>query len=306
MGIALGVGSPVVVTPSVIPTGGGISLDFQPYATTGAVLLQRATSGASGLSAWTQLYSGDFQCIFIDMGDELPTPLASGSQYVYQYTDPYGNVTQTPPLTPAGAIQIEDDGLTRLIIRILQAGLDNLALPGNVGKIDVRQEMNTQNFPVMPFVVVNLDLLQQSDIPIGQQVQDPNQQGIWTVAGLAKRIWRVSTFCRTAEERDYYRSAIIAIFEASLFQPLGPIGQNMKHTYQASSGQEAQDSKLQIPGYFYSDIMIDVVGQLNLAIVAPYGIISTIGITGVVTGVGTSGFDAVIAEVPNLYTSIEG
>lgn len=291
----------------IIPTGGAIQLTLTT-AISGNVTLARAVSGATGLGTFTTLYSGTpyvsqldssgnpIPTLYLDTGDQLPSPLLPGTLYVYSLTDANGTA-QTPPFNPAVSINLQPEPLTQIMIRLLQAGINSLvpsSFNSNGGKIpQVLHDMPLAGFPAMPFVTVNCDLVQQEEIPIGQNVQQPDKSGNWTIGGFAKFVYRISVFANNSPERDFYRDAVIGIFNAILQSVFVPLGKNIRHRYQAANGQVAQDNTLQIPGFYYSDVMLEFEGVMNIVVTATYGLIAEI----IFTGTTPSG-DQIVVEVP--------
>ena len=92
------------INPVSIPTGGAIRLDLPDYVTpgsgVGSITIARSVSGTG---TWTTLYSGAPVSVYLDVGDLLPSPLVSGTAYLYQVTDGIGSGI-TPAITPGSAI----------------------------------------------------------------------------------------------------------------------------------------------------------------------------------------------------------
>lgn len=274
-------------TPSPIPTGGAILLDLTlPSGAMSAqspMTLSRAATVSGVTSAFVPLYSGDALPLFIDAGDSLPQPLTAGTAYTYRLADPTGSV-ETAAILPASALVLETDDTTKLLVRLLQAGLTNITLPPgiqsaqapNQGRPQVSSAMPITGFPVLPYVVVNEDLVQQENVPIGQNVTQPDGNNLWTQASYARKIWRVSVLSRTSDERDFYRDALIAIFQSILGSVFQHIGANMSHRYQASSSQTADEYQGKSPGFYFADIMLEVLGTFNTGIRTFYGLIEAI------------------------------
>lgn len=280
----------------IVPTGGAIALTLTT-AISGAINLSRATSGlpaGSGLSAFTTLYSGapfatklmpdgdPFETPYIDTGDLLPAPLNPAQLYVYQLTDVNGSV-QTPPLLPAVELNIQQEPLTQMLIRLLQAGINSLTPSSfNVsgGKIpQVLYDMPLAGFPPMPFVTVNLEILEQREIPIGQNVQNTDSVGNWTITGFARFLYRISVFANSSQERDFYRDAVIGIFRGILQSVFVPLGKDVRHSFMSTTGQVVKDKIQEIPGFYYSDVMLEFQGTFNTLITITYGLINTINFT---------------------------
>lgn len=277
------------ISGTVIPTGGAVQLTLTT-APSGSISLQRAVSGIGGLGPFTTLYSGapfspysQLSTPYIDVGDQLPAPLNPSTLYVYQLTDVNGSV-QTPPIQPAVELNIQQEPITQILIRLLQAGINSLApQPFNTqpGKVpQVLYDMPLVGFPAMPFVTVNLELGQQREIPIGQNVPKTDSEGNWVITGFARWIYRVTILGNSSVERDFYRDAVLGIFQAILTNVFAVIGKDIRHSWQFSNGQVAAQKDQQIPGFYYSEIMLEFEGVFNTLITITYGVISTITFTG--------------------------
>jgi hypothetical protein len=289
------------ISGTVVPTGGAITLSIDT-APSGTVTLERAVSGSSGLGAFTILYSADVTDplrLYLDTGDGLPEPLDPTQLYVYQLTDVDGTV-QTPAIQPVAALTLLPSPLTEILIRLLQAGINSMVPnPAGVRRAKVLSSMPLGGLPPMPFVTVNLDLEQQDQIPIGQDVANYNAKNEWVMTGFAKRIWRVSVLADSVVERDFYKNAVIGIFNAVLPSTFAQIGLDVTHRYQASTGQVSNEPAQNLPGFWFAEIMIELTGTMNLIITGSYGVISTITMAATVCG-APSGVPAaeIQVEVP--------
>src|SRR5215469_938236 len=293
------------INATVIPTGGAISLTFVT-ASGGNILLSRATSGVSGLSEFTPLYSGmplNTQYgdqLYLDLGENLPgNILLPNAQYVYQLTDSTGTYT-TPALTPVSSLQLQTIDFVPILISLLQGAITATQLPNGINKCRVLQAMPINGLPPMPFVVVNPDLIQQEYVPIGEsvynlggQLQQPNAVNIFTQAGSAKNVFRISIFALSAVERDFYRDLIIAVFRISLISVFQSLGVDWEHHYQATSFQATEVGHGLVPGFYGADILLELLGTSNVTIITHYGIIETI--TGTFSGASGS---VTLAHVP--------
>ncbi|MDE2232592.1 MAG: hypothetical protein KGJ90_00470 [Patescibacteria group bacterium] len=285
------------IVSTIVPTGGAISLQLTTVSG-GSISLQRAVSGSSGLGPWTTLYSGAVlgpygtSTPFFDIGDGLPGPLDPNTSYVYKLTDNAGSV-QTPPLTPSAELNLLQEPITQIMIRLLQAGINSLAPPADIKLCQVLHDMPLAGIPTMPFVTVNLDLDQQAEIPIGQSVPNPDNSNLWTITGFSKRVYRISVLSTNSVERDFYRDAVKGIFLAILPSTLQEIGINVRHSYQITSGQVASEKLLQLPGFYFADIMLEMTGTYNIAVTSTLGIINTIEFTGY-TSDGTD----IVVQIP--------
>jgi hypothetical protein len=270
-----------IVNVHVVPTGGVVRLDMpgylQPPSGTGIVAIFRATSGEAGLSAFTQLYSGVPVVTWLDPGDLLPGPLLSGAMYVWQVQDDLG-VTRTDPVAPTSALTTKPDGLTQLLIRLLQGGVENLTRPAGVNGVVVTTALPQGGLRALPLMIVNLDLIQQEETQIGQDVENPNNENVWTLWVNAKRIWRVSVFGRNPTERDFYRDSVLAMWQVWHQSVFTPIGLNVSHRFQAASGTDVSESEGLSPGFYYADIMLELDGVFDVAVLDSFGLIETFNV----------------------------
>jgi hypothetical protein len=271
-----------IVNITKIPTGGGVTLSMpsylQPPSGTGTVTISRAVSGSAGLSAFTQLYSGAPLLTWIDAGDMLAGPLLSGAAYVWQVADNHGT-TQTAPTVPSSTLQTKPDALTQLMLRLLQAGVDGLSgsRPAGINGVLVSTAMPSGGLRSLPLMILNLDLIQQEQTQIGQDIDNPDGSNIWTIWVNAKRVWRVSVFGRNPTERDFYRDSVIAMWQVWHSSVFAPIGLNVSHRFQAASGTDVSESEGLSPGFYYADIMLELDGAFDVAVLDSFGPVGTFG-----------------------------
>lgn len=295
------------VTAVPVPTGGAISFGISG-APSGQATLTRAVSGVSGS---TVIYSGAVTPYFLDIGDQLPSPLNPTLYYQYIYTDNSGTFT-TDFINPSSNLSILQEPLANIFIKLLQGAFNSLALPAGINRCEVLYAMPLGGIPNMPFVVINQDLMQQSNVPIGASTLSqaavtgqgtPIPGGVtfgWSISSLVERTYRVSVMSRNAVERDYYRDALAGIFEA-LFQPvLQPLGLDVTHKWQVTTGQVVDVGKGMSPGFYFSEYMLTFEGTANITVSQNYGLVSDISATidaaqelGSVSGVSFT------IEVPN-------
>jgi hypothetical protein len=268
----------------LVPTGGAVRLELTT-AVSGAISLGRAVSGVSGLGPFTTLYSGvplrndGLTAFYVDVGDFAPAPLDPTLQYVYQLQDVNG-VALTPPTQPVAGVNIEQDELTWIMFRLLKAGLSNLSLPAGIQPIkDVVQAMPLGDLPPTPIVVANPEMIQQADQQIGADTEVVASDNTFTRSELARRVFRVSVISQNAVERDFYRDAIIAIFKVALTYVLQPLGNDVRHSWQAESYQVSDEQKSFVPGFYGCDLLLEITGIYNIAITTTYGLIQTITTT---------------------------
>lgn len=271
------------LTASVAPTGGAIVLTMPGYMSataTGAITLARAVQSDGTLSAFTTLYTGPANgaYVWIDAGDGLAAPLSASNAYTYQVTDAGGTV-QVGPLTPAPSLQPSVDGLTQLFIRLVQAGISNLTLPPGVQPVQVTTQMPVGGWQALPFVVVNLDLIQQDEVPIGQDMPQPDASNIWEIVTYAKRVWRVTVLSRSAAERDFYRDSLLAIFQSLKSTVFASLGLDNRHDFQAASGTDVNEWEGRSPGFYFADVLMTISGPMSVALLTGYGVIQSFVVT---------------------------
>ena len=268
------------ITVVPIPTGGAISLAISG-AVSGAVLLERAVSG---VGTFTTIYSGVATQYYLDIGDGLPAPLDANLFYQYRYTDPGGSTT-TDFYQPVSLLAVEPEPISQVLIRLIQGTLNSTPLPPGVKNAQVTQAMPLGGAIPMPLVVVNLDLFQQANVPIGQSTNVfaailSAASGVpvsgYTTLGFAKRLFRVSVLATDAITRDFYRDLLVGFFEAIYASVLQPIGVDVTHRWQASSGQVAHDKTTNVPGFYFADVTFEFEGILNVVLNLTHPLIQTI------------------------------
>ena len=280
---------------TVVPTGGAVMLQMPGYLVppsgVTSMVISRAVSGVSGIGVWTQIYSGAPQPFYVDAGDSLPAPLTANSAYVWQVADSTG-VTMTDSVLPSSSIISTPDYLTNLLIRLLQGGIDNLTLPTGIKKTQITTQMPQGGWQALPFVVVNLDLIQQTEVQIGEDVVNLVPGNDWTIWSNAKRIWRVSVFSKDVQERDFYRDSLLTIFRVLRAVVFAPIGMNVTHSFQASSGTDAKEWEGHTPGFYFADLMMELDGLFSATVLTNYGNIASFDInTVVIPNTGTIELD---------------
>ena len=167
-------------------------------------------------------------------------------------------------------------GDTALLIRLLQAAINNLTLPPGIPPAQVMTRMPANGWTAMPFVVVNLELIQQSDTEIGEDFANPGNDNVWTLFANARRIWRVTVQSQSAEERDYYRDTLLAIFRILYVSPYSYIGLNVEHSFQAVSYTSVEEWQDVIPGFYCADLLLELDGLFPATVVTNYPIIQNI------------------------------
>ncbi len=269
--------------PVPIPTGGAVGITFTT-AISGDITLSRAPFGDTGLGPWTIIYNGPplndkgINQFVLDLGNDIsiPGPLLSTSQYVYQLTDSTGTI-QSDPLTPVYSIDLDRIDFSKIMIGLLQGSINSAALPAGINRARAMHVMPLNGLPPMPFVVINPELVQQEEVPIGQDIPNPIAtedltKTIWTRTEFANHVFRVSIFSLNAEERDYYRDLVLATFKISLGYVFAELGLDITHRYQANSFQLQRPTEGMVPGFYGCDVMLEFIGTTNVSVVTTYGI----------------------------------
>ncbi len=267
------------VNVTIIPTGGVVRLDMpdymQPPSGVTQVTIGRAVSGSTGLSAFTPIYSGAPCPVFLDVGDGLPQPLDPLTDYIWQVTDSRGT-TQTAATAPASSVTTVPDQLSQVLIRALQGALNSVVLPDGIPLPTVTTKMPQGGWVAPPYIVVNLDLIQQTEVQIGEDLPNPDANNDWTLFANAKRVWRVTVFSRLAEERDFFRDYLLVVFRVLKATAFGPIGLNVSHSFQAASYTDTNEWDGHSPGFYGADLMLEINGVFPTAVLTAYGTIKSI------------------------------
>lgn len=270
-----------------IPTGGVVRLSMPGYLVPASgvtcMLVSRAVSGATGLGAFTPIYSGGVVPVFLDVGDGLPAPLDPATNYVWQVSDATGT-TQTQAVVPASTIETIPDQLTQVLIRSLQGSLNAATIPQGIPLPTVMTQMPQGGWPAPPYITVNLELIQQREVAIGEDVPNPDQNNNWTMYANAKRVWRVTVFCRLAEERDFFRDYLLIVFRVLKATAFGPIGLDVHHSFQAVSYTDAEEYSAHTPGFYGADLMFEIDGVFPTVVLTGYGIIAQVDFTAALPG----------------------
>lgn len=276
------------VTP--VLTGGALNIYTQKTGSAGqyGVTLSRSSDGGT---TWTQLYSGQIIQFYLDVGDMTLSPLLSNTGYQYQITDSVNSsITYTSPVVyPISTLQVLQDVTTETIMRMVEAGLSVLQMPGNSNWQPPKflYQMPLDNTPQLPFVTTNLDLIQQEEIPIGftNMMEDINQEsqqsipgtGVFSMTGLQNRRYSFYVFSKMYRERDFIQESIIAII-MGIQASLSHGNEDIRFSYQAAQGAvEFRDAEH--PGFYYAQITADITRQVAIKFTSTVGRISTIDIT---------------------------
>lgn len=277
----IGVGSDPSMGYLVSPTGGIIALEPKSAAEFSTWTLVRYFSVSGQAVSGVTLVSGTSgvspTALVVDAGDGTNAPLDSTQQYIYEFSTGNGTV-QTPSLSPACSIMLEQDHTSGILYRALQSGIASLALPANFkARPDVKHAMPLAGMgtPPIPSIFFNETLLHPEDFRIGEDVDTDTTLNQWQIASQALRHYTISVVTNSPREREYYKEAVIAIFNA-LLPVLNKAGTNIRHRFIATSTQITGRSNE--PGFFLSEILLEFVGLYSVGITTSYGVIEVISI----------------------------
>lgn len=259
-----------IIVPKIVPTGGAILLSISSGGSAGysGFTIQRSADGGA---TWIQIYSGVPDAVanpliqYLDTGEPNPIPLVPTTGYQYWIQDAItpSISAMTDVLYPVSQISIIQDYSTETWRRLLSAGVSALAVPAGYKNPTFLYQMPLTATPQLPFITMNLDLLQQAQIPIG--FSQPYEQqasealaasgiGVWTIQGLQERRYSIYVVCNSYQERDYYQEAILGIL-FGLQSTLIIGNQQITFSYQVTQGTiEGDESQ---PGFYYSQVMLD-------------------------------------------------
>jgi hypothetical protein len=293
-----------VVNATPIATGGAIRLDMPEYVYPPAgvtdMVISTATSGTIGLSPWLQIYSGATYPVWLDVGDLRPLPLDPATLYVYQVSDSRGT-TQTDPVMPSWTCTPTPDQLTALMVRLIQGAVNAMPLLPGMQKTQVTTRMPMNGWQAMPFIIVSPELVQQTEVQIGEDVPTPDQHNNWTMFALVNRVWRITIMSVNDEERDFYRERLLVAFRVFKAQAFAPLGYDVTHRFQAVSYTDSHEWEGHVPGFYAADLMYELEGVFPVVVLTNYGLIETISTTeNIYPPPGTEG-SSITANVPNVH-----
>lgn len=260
---------------TVSPSGGVIVLEPTSSADYGTWTLTRYLSVAGNPVSGVVLNQGSTGeppiQVFVDTGDGMNVPLDSNSLYCYGLATGNGSV-MTPPLSPACTITLEPDQINQILFRSLQSGVQALRIPASFQNRPVvlhAMPLAGAGMPPLPAITFNESFLQQQDIPIGQNVDSDYRVNKYQLSSQSIRHFTVFVMAASVREREFYKDAVIGIFNSILGPVLDKIGNNVSHRFQVSSSQLV--SRNTEPGYYFSEIMLEFCGLYTLEVTTDYG-----------------------------------
>ncbi len=266
--------SPPTIDAFIVSTGGAIRLDLNSTDTN--YVLTRSNVSTNTTSV---LYSGvNDSCLYLDIGDGYTTNVNYLPSGVYNYTitDSYGSTT-TPNIIPTVYLTVFPEELDKIFIKLMKAALDALIIPNGFSKAQVYHAMPLGGYPPLPAVVIQQELLKQSEIPIGQQVYKDEDD--MNMLSIATRRYSAAILSRNSEERDFYRVAIIGCFEAICLDVFSYLGNNIRHSFAVDSSMESTDEPNASPGFYYADCLLSFDGNFFVGINKQYPVIQSTAVT---------------------------
>lgn len=279
---------PITMTVSPFFVGGACMLDFRSppvsgLAPAGTYTITRTPiiDNVLGIPV-TIAYDAPIDPLWLDLGDGMDSqgntitgPIPPGT-YQYDVTATIGGIvsTATSIISLAQSISIIPDGMNDVLIRCVKGAVLSVNLPLGFTAPEVINAMPIADFPPLPFVAINEELIQQTDVPIGQNVEVPDQSNNWTITTYGKRMWRISVIARNSQERDFWRDYLIAVFNTLAKDLFAPLGRNIRHRFQAATYNIAKDED--VPGFYGSDVLFEFEGNMNTTLTTNYGTIQTI------------------------------
>jgi hypothetical protein len=265
------------ITVTVVPCGGVVTIDLVSV-DPGTWTLTRF----DGITTYT-LYQGPPLVLpvnapfFLDSGEGLNGPLVPSVSYTYTFsTATAGAVSQT--VVPACSIVLEYDDYLRLLINVIQAGVQSIVVPNGPqfkAKPSVVISMPLVGQPTMPAISINEDLLQMEEVPLGHGINTDTVNNFYQIQEIVNRRYRVTVMTFSVEERDFWKLAVISIFKAILIPVLIKMGQDVRSSFQAASSQSIDT----MPGFYFCDIMLDFSGILPVRITTSYPIVEGFTVT---------------------------
>lgn len=278
----VGVGSDPSMRYYVSPTGGIIAISPQSDAdfSTWTITRYFSVSGVavSGVTLVQGVEGASPTELIVDIGDGTNAPLDVTQLYIYEFATANGSV-QTPALSPACSIVLEVDHLGAILRRALQSGIASLALPtGFKAKPPIIHAMplNGMGTPTIPSISFNETLFHPEDFKIGEDVDTDDVVNQWQIANQALRHYTIFVVSNSPKEREYYKEAVISIF-CSVLPILNLVGANIRHRFIASSSQIVGRSNE--PGFYFSEILLEIVGLYSVGVTTSYGVIENFSIT---------------------------
>lgn len=278
------VGTDPMIEYSAIPSGGAVALKLYSSSPTGWSLTRSISQSGvlvSGVAVplptpVPPIYGTAMtRIVVLDTGDGTNFPLDPTQLYVYDFTTSVGTIS-TPALPVGANIQIVQDDLTLILVRLLQSGLRSLSYPSQFkNKPTVTHSMPIAGMPTLPLVAINQSFFGQAEVPIGQSNQNSNfESNQSTVTGIADRVYSVAIIASNVAERDFLRDAVIGIFYTILGPVLESIGQDARHSFAVDSGQVVSEATN--PGFYFAECMLKISGSYNVVVTSDYGVIEAI------------------------------
>lgn len=286
------------ITATVSNTGGAIVLNLAVSSglnpDTTNITINRYSGSLTNPS--TTLYSGPSIPVYVDVGDQLPNHLDFNTTYFYSITDTNGTTT-TLGILPMAKLVVTSSYLDGMLFRLFTAGIHALDVPAGITKgteIRVLQELPFSRGEILPCIVMNLDLLQQQEVPIGRAI-DTSFTNKFVIPTFALRRYSIWILTRTARDRDFYKDACVSVLLSIMTDVMNTLGQNYTYSFQSAQNQIVDPSPEFAPGFYESNVVMEMLGSYNIEIQTNYGLITHISPT--VSATYASGGTGIITQI---------
>ena len=262
------------ITPRVLPCGGLVRLDYGS-ADPGEWTLSRVALVGGAPARLETLYQGPAQrvpqtgrlgALYVDTG-EGGLPLDPATTYVWTISTSTGAASASA--IPAASLTLEFFDYSEFILRFLQAGVQNITLPGLAqfrARPRVINAMPLTGAPTLPTISVAEDLAQQVDQGIGHTVNSDYSRNEFSINEIVHRRYRVAILCSSVEEREFYKTLVISLFKGMLTAIMGELGLSVRYSWQSVSSQQVDDP----PGFYYSEIGLQFDGNFQTLLTTSY------------------------------------
>lgn len=211
--------------------------------------------------------------LYVDIG-EGSLPLDGATTYLYEISTNTGTASASG--IPAASLQLDFFDYTMFVLRFIQAGVQNVTLPGDdafQNKPKVINAMPLTGAPSLPTISVAEDLSGQAEQGIGHTVNSDYQANKFTINEIANRRYRIAVLCSSTEEREFYKTLVISLFKGMLTAIMGQLGMDVRYSWHSSSSQQVDTS----PGFYYSEIGLQFDTDFQTTITTSYPVASGLG-----------------------------
>lgn len=249
-------------------TGGVILLNIASQALPSTWSLVR-TYGDQSTSIPVVSSTGEGFRVYLDSGYNLDGALPTGVAITYTLTTANGSTSATVTLAPK--IYLTSDSFLETITAALKATVKNVVLPDStsfLNRATVRQAMPLTQSPPLPFISVEEVAQHQAHRQIGAHVDPDTTRNIWVIAEQADLRYHIGVFTRSIEERQFWKSAVLATLKALVAQIAPVLGQDNTVSYQISQGQVPPEDLP--PGFYFAEVGFNISGPTSIVVKTDY------------------------------------